>query len=89
MKRALEDETAPVTLLGLSVSNLTTANYIQLTLAFEDGDLLTPGSPLGARMASLDHEVDEIRDRFGNAALTYGLRSRGTSDEFRRLAERS
>lgn len=87
--RGLIDEAEPVTLIGISVSNLASNQYAQLELGFDEGDVTRPGSRAADQMASLDHEVDMIREKYGNAALKIGARGdSGTSDEFRRLAER-
>lgn len=90
LKRALgKSDGEPVTLIGLSVSNLTTNRHLQLELEIDDGDVLRSGSAADLRRRLLDSSVDEIRDRFGRDLLRYGLSGRGVSDEFRRLAERS
>ena len=90
VNRALEvDEGEPVTLIGLSVSNLTTHQCLQLELEVDDGDVLRAGSAADVRQRSLDESVDAVRDRFGKELLRFGTSGRGTSDAFRRLAERS
>lgn len=90
LERALDNQPRPVTLIGISVSNLASDRFVQLELAFDGGDVTRPGSRAAAVMASLDEEVDRIRERYGNSALQLGARSdRGLSDDFRRLAERS
>jgi DNA polymerase IV len=78
-----------VTLIGLSVSNLTTDDFVQLELDLGDGDLLRAGSDLAIRRSRLDESVDEVRERFGRDLLRYGTGARGASDDFRRLAEKS
>jgi DNA polymerase IV len=51
-----------LTLLGLSVANLESASAVQLAL------------PLGSRWSeALDAALDEVRDRFGVAAITRGV----------------
>jgi DNA polymerase-4 len=88
--RAIEDNPGePVTLIGLSVSNLTTDEYVQLELDLGDGDLLRAGSDLAIKRTRLDGSVDEVRERFGRDLLRYGVGPGGASDDFRRLAERS
>jgi DNA polymerase-4 len=88
--RALRDnrgETA--TLIGLSVSNLSTVDHRQLEFDLGDGDLLRPGSELALKRSSLEASVDRVRERFGKSVLKYGTGPGGLSDDFRRLAERS
>ena len=90
VRRALETaEGDPVTLIGLSVSNLTTDQFLQLELDIDGGDVLRAGSAEDLRRRSIDESVDAIRERFGRELVTFGRSSRGSSDEFRRLAERS
>jgi DNA polymerase-4 len=48
-----------LTLVGISVANLDDARAVQLVLPF-DGD----------RQAALDAALDDVRDRFGSAAVT-------------------
>lgn len=88
--RAIEGVDEPVTLVGISVSNLTTDEFLQLELEIDEGDVLRAGSSLDLIRRSLDASVDEVRERFGREAIRLGnpLR-RGTPEEFRRLAERS
>ena len=88
--RALDaNEDDPVTLIGLSVSNLTTDQYLQLELQFDSGDVLHAGSFEDLRRRSLDDSVDAVRDRFGKGLVRLGETGGGSSDEFRRLAEKS
>ena len=88
--RALDvSEEEPVTLIGLSVSNLTTDQYLQLELQFDSGDVLRAGSFEDLRHRSLDDSVDAVRERFGKGLVRLGLTGGGSSDEFRRLAEKS
>jgi len=90
VRRALETAGGdPVTLIGLSISNLTTDRFLQLELDIDDGDVLRAGSAEDLRRRSIDESVDAIRDRFGRELVRFGRGSRGSSDEFRRLAERS
>lgn len=78
-----------VTLIGISVSGLTTDDHVQLELDLGDGDLLRAGNDLALRRSSLEASVDDVRERFGRDLLRYGFGSRGMSDDFRRLAEKS
>ena len=88
--RALADHPGEtVTLIGLSVSNLTTDDFRQLELDLGDDDLLRSGSRLALTRSSLEDSVDRVRERFGRSVLSYGAGSGGMSDDFRRLAERS
>jgi len=88
--RALEvSEGEPVTLIGMSVSNLTTDQHLQLELDIDDGDVLRMGSSEDVRRRSLDESVDAVRDRFGREFVWFGESGRSSNDAFRRLAERS
>lgn len=88
--RALVDNPGErVTLIGLSVSKLTTAGHTQLELDLDDGDVLRVGSREAIKRGQLDEKVDEVRSRFGRDVLRYGFGRGGASDDFRRLAERS
>ena len=90
VRRALEAaEGDPVTLIGLSVSNLTTDQFLQLELDIDDGDVLRAGSAEDLRRRSIDESVDAVRERFGRELVRFGRSSHGSSDAFRRLAERS
>lgn len=89
LDRALESHDPPVTLIGMSVSNLTTDAHYQLELDLDDGGVLRSGSATDQRRRDLDSSVDEIRDRFGRDAVHHGERLRGAGDDFRRLAEKS
>ena len=71
--RALDaSEGEPVTLIGLSVSNLTTDQYLQLELQFDSGDVLHAGSLEDIRRTSLDKSVDAVRERFGRELVRLG-----------------
>lgn len=88
--RALEVSNGePATLIGLSVSNLATDQYLQLELDLGEGGVLDAGSREDLKRRSLDESVDSIRERFGRELVKLGMSGRGASDEFRRLAERS
>ncbi|MEE6288326.1 DNA polymerase IV [Georgenia sp. MJ173] len=93
--QALDDEPdgpVEVTLLGISVSNLTAQEAIQLELPLPPPDPWRPGSQTGAARWALDHSMDAIRDRFGRSAVGYLPatlgRAAGVPDDFRELAER-
>jgi DNA polymerase-4 len=89
---AIEDA-APceITLLGISVSNLSDQRAIQLELDLEPTDPWRPGSAQGAARSAVDASMDAIRTRFGGDAVGYlpvVLRDGGAvPDEFRELAE--
>jgi DNA polymerase-4 len=89
--RAIEGEEEPVTLVGLSVSNLTTDQFLQLELDVDPGDVLRAGSAIDLKRRALDESVDGIRERFGRDLLRLGAApNRGVvSEDFRRLAEHS
>jgi DNA polymerase IV len=91
LDRALGGADEPVTLIGMSVSGLTTDDFLQLELEVDGGDILRPGSSLDLRQRSLDASVDDIRDRFGQGLLKLGAASRKgmVNDDFRKLAEHS
>lgn len=90
VERALEDNPGEtVTLLGMSVSKLSTDEHVQLELELGDGDVLRSGSDVALKRSRLETRVDEVRERFGRDLLRYGVGSGGASDDFRRLAERS
>src|SRR5690625_2906588 len=81
-----------LTLLGISVSNLTRQEAVQLELPLPPPDPWRPGSPTGAARWALDRSMDAVRDRFGRSAVGYlpvtlGRRA-GVPEEFRELAER-
>lgn len=91
LRRAMEGEDEPVTLVGMSLSNLTTDDYLQLELEVDAGDVLRSGSGIDLKRRALDASVDGIRERFGRDLLKLGSApDRGvTPEEFRRLAEHS
>lgn len=90
LDRALADNTGEtVSLIGISVSNLTTDDHRQLEFDLGLGDVLHSGSEIALRRASLESSVDEIREKFGRKVVRYGTGPGGMSDDFRRLAERS
>lgn len=78
-----------VTLIGLSVSNLTTETHRQLELDLGDGDVLRSGSDVALARSELETSVDRVREKFGRSMLTFGTGPRGLGDDFRRLSEKS
>jgi DNA polymerase IV len=90
LRRALEVSNGdPVTLLGLSVSSLTTATHLQLELDLDGGSILRAGSAADLRRRSLDEMVDAVREKYGRQLVHLGESGRRDDDAFRRLAERS
>ena len=90
--QAIRDQEVAVdiSLLAISVSNLTVQHAIQLELPVPPDDPRRPGSLIGSARWALDTSVDAVRDRFGREAVGYlpaRVRSRGVPDEFRELAE--
>ena len=82
-----------ISLLGISVSHLTSAPVVQLDLPLglaDDGR--RPGSRRGIARWAADRAVDRIRERFGWEAIGYGSVMLGgdpsVPDEFRVLAEK-
>lgn len=92
LRQAIDDPTEPVTLVGVSLSGLLEGAGIQMELGWEDGDVERAGSLAADAGEAVDRQVDEIRRRFGNKAVTRaGLLDREDRDapeEFRRLAEK-
>jgi len=79
-----------ITLLSVSVSNLTDQRVIQPELDLEPEDPWRPGSATGTARRAVDGSMDAIRTRFGGDAVGYlaAVRRRSTvPDEFRELAE--
>ena len=79
-----------VTLLAVSVSNLTEQRVIQPELDLPPPDPWRPGSAPGAARRAVDGSMDAIRTRFGGDAVGYlpAMRRAGAvPDEFRELAE--
>jgi hypothetical protein len=91
LRRAIAGQDEPVTLVGMSVSNLTTDQFLQLELDLDAGGVLRAGSALDLKRRSLDQSIDQVRERFGRELLDLGTApKRGlTPDGFRRLAEQS
>ena len=89
---AQHDDTVQISLLAISVSNLVDQAALQLELPFEpDHPTLSAGDLAAARFA-IDHSIDEVRRKFGRAAVGYGAVALGAHtsvpEEFRELAER-
>ena len=80
-----------ISLLAISVSNLVDQPVLQLELPILPDEATRPGSSIGAARWAVDHSVDEVRRRFGRAAVGYAgvvLSTHATvPDEFRELAE--
>lgn len=90
LDRALLDNAGDtVTLIGLSVSNLTTDDYRQLELDLGELSVLRSGNGLALKKSRLEASVDEVRERFGRELVSYGTGPGGMGDDFRRLAEKS
>jgi DNA polymerase-4 len=80
-----------VTLLAISVSQLTDQRQLQLELDLDPPDPWRPGSQPGAARWAIDASMDAIRRRFGRDAVGYAPALLGrhslVPDEFRELAE--
>jgi DNA polymerase-4 len=93
VRKALADHPAEaeVSLLAISVSNLVDQPVLQLELPVLPDDAVRPGSPTGAARWAIDHSMDEVRRRFGRAAVGYAAVAlsphSSVPDEFRELAE--
>ncbi|MEE6272332.1 DNA polymerase IV [Georgenia sp. MJ206] len=87
-----EERTVEISLLAISVSNLTRQQAVQLELALPPPDPWRPGSVTGAARGAVETSMDAVRARFGRDAVGYLPsrlgRSRGAPDAFRELAER-
>jgi DNA polymerase IV len=93
--QAIDDEPDPnveITLLAVSVSNLTTRQIVQLELPLQPEDPWRPGSGPGSARWAVDRSMDAVRSRFGRDAVGYlpaaMSRSSSVPDDFRELAER-
>jgi DNA polymerase-4 len=90
---AIDDagEDPQITLLAVSVSNLTQQSTVQLELDLRPADPWRPGPATGAARRAVDGSVDAIRARFGTESVGYlpaVLRTGGAvPDAFRELAE--
>jgi DNA polymerase-4 len=80
-----------ISLLAISVSNLTVQHALQLELPLRPEDPWRPGSATGSARLAVDRSMDAVRDRFGRDAVGYLPatlgRSPGAPDAFRELAE--
>lgn len=80
-----------ITLLAISVSNLVDQPVLQMELPVLPDEATRPGSPTGAARWAIDHSMDEVRRRFGRAAVGYAAVAlspmASVPDEFRELAE--
>ncbi len=81
----------PVTLLGLSLTNIVTTPHIQLELGLDGADVnvADSGSEVAHQRLELERAVDELQRRFGRDAVSRastGLGPGGVPDEFRDLA---
>jgi DNA polymerase-4 len=91
--QAIGDERDPrteISLLAISVSNLSTVRATQTELPLSD-DPRRAGSATGSARSALDSSMDAVRRRFGPDAVGYlpaALARSGVPDEFRELAER-
>ena len=59
------------TLLGVGTSGIGSADSTQLAFGVDDDDV-SGGSPRELEFEALDHSVDELRKRFGDAVVTHG-----------------
>jgi DNA polymerase-4 len=80
-----------ITLVAISVSGLVSASAVQMALPLARPDApVRPTAPSDLRIA-LDHAVDEVRAKFGRAALGHAAvvfrEGGGAPDEFRELAQ--
>lgn len=97
LRQAIDDPTEPLTLVGISVSGLGEAGATQMELDLgehraHDESVERAGSAAAEAGAAVDRQIDEIRRKFGDNAVTRaGLLGRGDRDapeDFRRLAEK-
>ncbi len=86
-----QDDAVEITLLAISVSNLTGLHAIQIELPVPPEDSRRPGSATASARWAVDKSMDAVRTRFGRDAVGYlpaTLRRTGMPDDFRELAER-
>jgi DNA polymerase-4 len=85
-------KTVEISLLAVSVSNLSVHPVMQLELPVPPDDPRHAGSPQGAARWAVDQCMDRVRGKFGHDAIGYlpaGMaRTGGVPDAFRELAER-
>lgn len=90
---ARRDHDGPLTLVGLSMSKLSTEGAVQLELGLDDGDIVHSGSKAAQHQADIDRQIDIARARFGAGAVgrasdLLDVESRRIDDGFRELAEK-
>lgn len=92
LRQAIDDPSEPLTLVGVSVSGLDDGGATQMELGLDPGEAERAGSVSAEAGAAVDRQIDEIRRKFGDKAVTRaGLLSRADGDapeDFRRLAEK-
>ncbi len=85
------DEPVQISLLAISVSKLVDQASLQLELPFDTAGCLAGDTDVHAARFVVDHSIDEVRRKFGKAAVAYGSVALGTHhsvpEEFRELAE--
>jgi len=93
--QAIDDEhdaAVVISLLAVSVSNLSSRQVVQLELPLRPDDPHRPGSATGSARWAIDRSMDAVRSRFGRDAVGYLpaalSRPAGVPDDFRELAER-
>ncbi|MEP7202428.1 MAG: DNA polymerase IV [Ilumatobacteraceae bacterium] len=91
--RALADhpDQHQISLLAISVSNLTHQPVLQLELPVLPDEPERPGSRTGSARWAVDRSIDDVRRRFGRSSVGYASvalsKHRSVPDEFRELAE--
>jgi DNA polymerase IV len=97
LREAIDDPGEPLTLVGISVSGLGEAGATQMEFDVGDGrahdeSVERAGSSAAEAGAAVDRQIDEIRRKFGDKAVTraglLGRADRDAPEEFRRLAEK-
>lgn len=81
----------PVTLLGLSLSNIVTTPHVQLELELGDSEfsLEESGSSAAGQRLELERALDDLQERFGRDSISRAsaqMGRRSVPDEFRDLA---
>jgi DNA polymerase-4 len=91
VERSDRPDSAQISLLAISVSNLVDQSSLQLELPIEPAAPDNPGSAVGAARWAIDHSIDAVRQKFGRSAVGYAAvalsRHGSVPDEFRELAE--
>jgi DNA polymerase-4 len=92
--QAIRDQHDPgieISLLAISLSNLSVVHAVQTELPMAPDDPRRPGSTTGAARWAVDLSMDAVRRKFGRDAVGYLpatlSRSHSVPDEFRELAE--